>query len=220
MNNASINIVEDACSMGLDRTAGALLVIHEPLRCCRPGSSPTLVRLEPALQFWPGASVILATVMAKTVTVAIVGYPGCSAWITAGLLELFAIANNARVTLGELFAELSRESAMLIRQEVMLARVELTQKAAAFARRASLIVVGGAIAYAGALVVLAALVLVLMRAGLPAWGAALLLGGITVITGGIMTRIALSALTSPDLRPVETIRTMKENAEWVKQATK
>src|ERR1700741_4265103 len=38
--------------------------------------------------------------MAKTVTVAIVGYPGCSAWITAGLLELFAIANNARATLG------------------------------------------------------------------------------------------------------------------------
>jgi transcriptional regulator GlxA family with amidase domain len=39
--------------------------------------------------------------MAKNVTVAIVGYPGCSAWITAGLLELFAIANNARVTLGD-----------------------------------------------------------------------------------------------------------------------
>jgi transcriptional regulator GlxA family with amidase domain len=38
--------------------------------------------------------------MAKNVTVAIVGYSGCSAWITAGLLELFAIANNARVTLG------------------------------------------------------------------------------------------------------------------------
>jgi transcriptional regulator GlxA family with amidase domain len=46
------------------------------------------------------ASGILATFMAKTVTVAIVGYPGCSAWITAGLLELFAIANNARATLG------------------------------------------------------------------------------------------------------------------------
>jgi transcriptional regulator GlxA family with amidase domain len=39
--------------------------------------------------------------MAKTATVAIVGYSGCSAWITAGLLELFAIANNARVTLGD-----------------------------------------------------------------------------------------------------------------------
>jgi transcriptional regulator GlxA family with amidase domain len=39
--------------------------------------------------------------MAKTVTVAIVGYTGCSAWITAGLLELFAIANNARATLGD-----------------------------------------------------------------------------------------------------------------------
>src|SRR5262245_14246183 len=39
--------------------------------------------------------------MAKTVTIAIVGYAGCSAWITAGLLELFSIANNARATLGE-----------------------------------------------------------------------------------------------------------------------
>jgi transcriptional regulator GlxA family with amidase domain len=39
--------------------------------------------------------------MAKTVTIAIVGYPGCSAWITAGLLELFSIANNARATLGD-----------------------------------------------------------------------------------------------------------------------
>jgi transcriptional regulator GlxA family with amidase domain len=39
--------------------------------------------------------------MAKTVTIAIVGYAGCSCWITAGLLELFAIANNARATLPE-----------------------------------------------------------------------------------------------------------------------
>ena len=46
--------------------------------------------------------------MAKTVTVAIVGYPGCSAWITAGLLELFAIANNARVTLGDRAASTAR----------------------------------------------------------------------------------------------------------------
>jgi transcriptional regulator GlxA family with amidase domain len=46
--------------------------------------------------------------MAKTVTVAIVGYPGCSAWITAGLLELFAIANNARATLRDRGAATAR----------------------------------------------------------------------------------------------------------------
>ena len=51
---------------------------------------------------------ILATFMAKNVSVAIVGYPGCSAWITAGLLELFAIANNARATLGERAASTAR----------------------------------------------------------------------------------------------------------------
>jgi len=46
--------------------------------------------------------------MAKTVTVAVVGYHGCSAWITAGLLELFAIANNARATLGDRAASTAR----------------------------------------------------------------------------------------------------------------
>lgn len=39
------------------------------------------------------------TATAKTITIAVLGFPGCSAWITAGLLELFAIANNARATL-------------------------------------------------------------------------------------------------------------------------
>lgn len=45
---------------------------------------------------------------AKAKAVAIVGYPGCSAWITAGLLELFSIANNARATLGERGASIAR----------------------------------------------------------------------------------------------------------------
>jgi transcriptional regulator GlxA family with amidase domain len=46
--------------------------------------------------------------MAKTATIAIIAYPDCSAWITAGLLELFAIANNARATLGERGAATAR----------------------------------------------------------------------------------------------------------------
>jgi transcriptional regulator GlxA family with amidase domain len=41
------------------------------------------------------------TATVKTIPVAIIGYAGCSAWITAGLLELFAVANNARATLGD-----------------------------------------------------------------------------------------------------------------------
>jgi transcriptional regulator GlxA family with amidase domain len=48
------------------------------------------------------------TAKARSVAVAILGYPGCSAWITAGLLELFAIANNARATLGERGASTAR----------------------------------------------------------------------------------------------------------------
>ena len=44
-----------------------------------------------------GDSGIFATIMAKTATVSlgVFAYSGCSAWITAGLIELFAIANVA-----------------------------------------------------------------------------------------------------------------------------
>jgi hypothetical protein len=122
-------------------------------------------------------------------------------------------------SLGELFSELSRDVGTLIRQEITLARVELTQKVSAAGRQAMVVVLGGAVAYAGVLVLLAALVLALVRAGLPAWGAAMSLGALTLVLGIVMTRSALGALASLDLAPIETIQSLKENAEWAKTAT-
>jgi hypothetical protein len=123
-------------------------------------------------------------------------------------------------SLGELFAELSRETGTLIRQEVALARVELTQKATVAGQRLGRVVVGGALAYAGLLVVLAAIVLILVRVGLPAWAASLIVGVLVIAIGGLMARTALAALGQGDLAPTETIRSMKENAEWAKHPTK
>ena len=53
-------------------------------------------------------------------------------------------------SLGELFSELSRDTAELVRKEVQLARTEMTARASKVGRHVVFIAIGGFIAYAGA----------------------------------------------------------------------
>jgi fatty acid desaturase len=119
-------------------------------------------------------------------------------------------------TLGELFAELSRDTATLVRKEVELARVELTTKAARVGRHVAYLAVGGAVAYAGVLVLAAALVMLLELAGLTWWASALIVGIGIALVGYLFVQRGLSALQKENLAPTETIETMKENAAWAK----
>lgn len=119
-------------------------------------------------------------------------------------------------SLGELFSELSRETATLIRQEAALARSEVTVSLARLGRHAALIAGGGALAYGGLLALVAALVLGLVRAGLPAWAAALIGGAAVLGIGYLLIQAGLAALRRDQLTPAQTVETMKENAEWAK----
>jgi uncharacterized membrane protein len=119
-------------------------------------------------------------------------------------------------TLGELFAELSRDTATLVRKEVELARVEMTTKAARVGRHVAYIAVGGAVAYAGVLVLAAALVMLLELAGLTWWASALIVGIGIALIGYLFVQRGISALQKDNLAPTETIATMKENAAWAK----
>src|SRR5687768_2985877 len=119
-------------------------------------------------------------------------------------------------SLGELFAELSRETTELVRHEVALAKVELSQKAARVGKDVGLISMGGALAYVGLMTLVAALVLGLVAAGLDPWLAALIIGIVVTITGYVSTQKGLTALKREQVAPTETIDTLKENAQWAK----
>ena len=81
--------------------------------------------------------------------------------------------NKNEPTLGEMFAELSRETRTLVQQELQLAKTELTEKASKLGKGVGLIVGGGVIAYGGLLAIIAAMVLITIALGVPAWAAAL-----------------------------------------------
>ena len=102
--------------------------------------------------------------------------------------------NKDERTLGEMFAELSRETRTLVQQELQLAKTELTEKASKMGKGAAFIVGGGLIAYAGLLAIVAALVLILMAIGLPPWAAALLGGVLVAGIGYLLIRSGLAAL--------------------------
>lgn len=119
-------------------------------------------------------------------------------------------------SLGELFADLARESSTLIRQEVELAKTELSQKAARAGKDIGFLAVGGLILYAGFLVVLAGIVLGLDRAGLPSWVAALLVGVIVLGVGYGLVHKGLAELRRSDLAPKQTIESIKEDAQAIR----
>ena len=122
-------------------------------------------------------------------------------------------------SLGELLAELARETSSLVRQEVTLARTEMTQKVTQVGRDVGVIGVGGAIAYAGLLAIIAAVILGLGQF-IPLWLSALIVGLVVAGVGYVLIQRGLSALKRANLTPQETIATLKEDAEWAKEQTK
>ena len=118
-------------------------------------------------------------------------------------------------SLGDLFSELAAETGTLVRQEVALAQTELTQKATKVGKNVGFLAVGGAVGYAALLAVLAAVILGLANF-VPAWAAALIVGAAVGIVAYLLISSGLKALQETNLIPTQTVETLKEDAEWMK----
>ena len=119
-------------------------------------------------------------------------------------------------SLGELFSELANETTMLVRQEIQLARTEMTQKATRAGKDVGMIGAGGALAYAGLLALIAALIIGLGEL-IPLWLSALIVGLVVVGVGYMLIQRGLTALKQIDPKPQQTIQTLQEDKEWVKE---
>ncbi|HEX7020837.1 MAG TPA: phage holin family protein [Gemmatimonadaceae bacterium] len=127
---------------------------------------------------------------------------------------------DGRRSLGALLRELAEGSATLFRRETKLARLELTSAAAGIGKGSALMALGGVLLLLGGLSLLAGLVLLVGDQWLPKdlyWLAALI---VMVITGAIalwFARRGMTLLSPSELSPDETVTTLKEDKEWLKQ---
>jgi len=121
-------------------------------------------------------------------------------------------------SLGELFADLSRQTSTLVRQEVQLAKTEISDKATKTGKDIASMAVGGAIAYAGLLAIIAA-VIILLAEVIPWWLSAFIVGVAVAATGYLLIQRGRESMKQGDMVPRQTIDTLKEDAEWAKRQT-
>jgi hypothetical protein len=117
-------------------------------------------------------------------------------------------------SLGELLAELSRETGQLVRKEVELATTEMTAKARKAGSDAAMMAAGGALAHAGLLVILAAFVIGLAQLGVTPWVSALIVGVVTILIGYVLVNRGIASMRRTSVAPTQTMDTLKETAKW------
>ncbi|MCA1589948.1 MAG: phage holin family protein [Acidobacteria bacterium] len=118
-------------------------------------------------------------------------------------------------SLGDLLSELMAGTGTLVRQEVSLAQAEITQKATKAGKNIGYLAVGGAIGYAGLLAIIAGIIIGLSYL-IPAWIAALVVGGIIAAVSFVLITSALTELKNMEVKPTETVASIKEDAQWLK----
>lgn len=130
-----------------------------------------------------------------------------------------AVRENAR-GFGTLLRDLAEQIVLLARSEVALMKLELGEIARGIGVGAICVALGVVFAMLGGLALLAGLVLLVGDQWLPAdryWLAALIM---LVISGAIAAWFAQRGAThlSPSrLAPMDTVSTLKEDSEWLKQ---
>ncbi len=122
-------------------------------------------------------------------------------------------------SIGELIAELSRETTTLVRQELQLAKVEMSQKASRAGKNVGFLVVGGVVAYTGLLAIIAAVIIVLGNV-IALWLSALVVGAVIAAVGLVLVIKGVNTLRQEDPTPQETIETLKEDREWLRDQTR
>ncbi|MEO6525379.1 MAG: phage holin family protein [Gemmatimonadaceae bacterium] len=129
-------------------------------------------------------------------------------------------SSDGRRGLGALLRDLVEGSAELVRGEVRLARLELGGTAEAAARATALTAMGGVLLLLGTLATFTGLILLIGDQWLPRdlyWLGALL---VALIAGGVVAWLAQrgrKALSPSALAPHETVATLKEDKEWLRQ---
>ena len=127
-------------------------------------------------------------------------------------------ADMAGESIGALLGQLANNSAALVRDELTLARQEMSEKVAGYRSGATTVVIGAALSWIAILTLTAAAVIGLAHL-MDAGYAALIVGGVLALIGGIVVMTGINRLKQIDPKPKQTIKTLEENKEWLKELT-
>jgi hypothetical protein len=129
-------------------------------------------------------------------------------------------ARNGARGLTAILRDLTESGVTLVRDEIRLARLEIGDVIAGIGRGTGLVATGAVLLLLGTLAFIAGLVLLVGDQWLPSdryWLAALI---VMLIAGGLamwLGKRGLKLVSPSHLAPRETVKTLKEDQEWLKQ---
>jgi hypothetical protein len=119
-------------------------------------------------------------------------------------------------SLGELFGMLADQTKTLVNQEVALVKAEASEKAKTAGKGVGFLAAGGFVAYAGLLAIIGGIIL-LVGQWVPIWVSALIIGAIVALVGYLLVQKGLNDLKAENLKPRQTVGSLKENKEWLQE---
>lgn len=128
------------------------------------------------------------------------------------------VDDSQRQSFGDLLSQLANNSAALVRDEIALAKQEMTEKISSFKSGVIVVAIGAFIGVLAILTLLAAAVIGLGNLIGPGYSA-LVIGGVLAIIAGIITASGMGRLKETSLKPEQTIETLEEDKEWLKEMT-
>ncbi|HYV04670.1 MAG TPA: phage holin family protein [Blastocatellia bacterium] len=123
-----------------------------------------------------------------------------------------------RESFGELLGQLANHSAALVREEMALAKQELRESVRSLGRGVATLAIGAIIGLI-ALGTLAASAVVGLAHFMDAGYAALIVGAALALIAGIFASIGVNRLKRTTLTPEQTMETLEEDRQWLKELT-
>lgn len=123
-------------------------------------------------------------------------------------------------SLGELFSDLSQQTTELIRQEIRLAKAELSEKLAGIGRPAAMIAAAAVFGLAAIMALTAGIALLLVELGVEPWLAAVITAAAMALSAFLLAQSGITALREKSIAPAETMHSLKETTQWLKNGTR
>jgi len=118
-------------------------------------------------------------------------------------------------SIGSLIGEVTEDISKLFRQEVALAKAELKEEATKAGKAGGMLAGAGFAGYMVA-VLLTLAVMFALDAAMPIATAAVLVAILWAIAGGVLYTLGRKRMKDVDPVPRQTVETLKEDAQWVR----
>jgi Putative Actinobacterial Holin-X, holin superfamily III len=125
---------------------------------------------------------------------------------------------RAEPSLAQLLTGIVNDAKELWRQELALAKHEIREDLRKTKTAMLSLGIGiGVAAIGGLLLILMLVHLLNALAGLPLWACYGIVGGVFAIMGGVLLLIGKNTIARIDVVPQQTVETMKENVQWIRE---